>query len=182
MASRIIAIRHCGGCHLTDVCARNCTTHAMRFAHRFAASCVRRAAFCLAQRPGLTCLMRHSMDRRRCWISSRNQAACHSACTRILQTNAAANLVHTSSKAGTRKVNLAQNQKPLLGGREFTEKLHECSDGRRGCVGGLKGRVEEGGRLRRGESTFYAGGQLPRPNCARLPSGKSRGASITGAW
>lgn len=34
--------------------------------------CVRTAAFRLAQRPGLTCLMRHSMARRGCWISSRN--------------------------------------------------------------------------------------------------------------
>jgi hypothetical protein len=39
--------RHCGGRHLTYVCARNCTTHAQRFAHRFAACCVRRTAFAL---------------------------------------------------------------------------------------------------------------------------------------
>lgn len=43
--------------------------------------------------------------------------------------------MHTSSKAGTRKLNLAQNQKPLLGGRKFTEKLHEFQTEEVGVLG-----------------------------------------------
>lgn len=57
-----------------------------------------------------------------------------------------------------------------------TEEVGVCW----GCWG-MKGWVEEGGRRRRGKSTFYAGGHSPRPNCASTRWGKLRGRSVTGS-
>ena len=126
-------------CHLTYDCARNCTTQAQRFAHRFAASCVRKTAFAFCTRPDLTWLTRR--DARRAVegaVLAAERVASHSAFHREREPSRQTPLrisVHTSSKAGTRNVKLAQNQKPLLSGRKFTEKLHECLNRRSGVLG-----------------------------------------------
>ena len=83
--------------------------------------------------------MRHSMDRRRCCISCEYQADVTLPSTANPPANAVANLSAHFLQSGDSKSESSSDQKPLLGGRKFTEKLHECSNGRSGCVLGDDG-------------------------------------------
>ena len=100
--------------------------------------------------------------------------------------------MHTSSKAGTRNVKLAQNQKPLLSGRKFTEKLHECLNRRSGEMG-LGVGVDVDGVLRRKQEGDAQGrvDVLQAGSCQGEPHARPRRGSTTatatvassaGAW
>lgn len=61
-------------------------------------------------------------------------------------------------------MNLAQNQKPLLGGRKFTEKLHESSNVKVVVLGGGWGELKRVGGSAGASRRFTRGEQLPRPS------------------
>ena len=192
LASRIMTIRTLPKwcCHLTYDCARNCTTQAQRFAHRFAASCVRKTAFAFCTRPDLTWLTRR--DARRAVegaVLAAERVASHSAFHREREPSRQTPLrisVHTSSKAGTRNVKLAQNQKPLLSGRKFTEKLHECLNRRSGVLGlgvdgVLRGKGDAQGRVDVLQAGSCQGETRARPRRGSTTA-TATVASSSGAW
>lgn len=81
---------------------------------------------------------------------------------------------------------LAQNQKPLLSGRKFTEKLHECLNRRSGVLGlGVDGVLRRKGDAQ-GRVDVLQAGSCQGETRARPRRGSTTAtatvASSSGAW